>query len=197
MAYESVALIAGNGVYPETFVRAARKAGVKRLVAAAFTGETKPELAEQVIAGAYWRIEPDPDAELSLVVSGQVVQEALEAHQQIIPDIPGAGLLVVTSADRLQREWIEARRAPVTGTGSYIEPVLGRLHASAGLVTLLDGHSAALSWLGAVKNHRVVRLDNERFGQSGNIPDLYRTYGLDADAIVGAVARLCVEAVRR
>jgi pyruvate dehydrogenase E1 component len=48
-----------------------------------------------------------------------------------------------------------------------------------------------------VKNHRVVPLGNERFGQSGNIPDLYRAYGLDADAIVGAVARLCVDATRQ
>ena len=29
----------------------------------------------------------------------------------------------------------------------------------------------------------------ERFGQSGSIPDLYRAYGLDADAIVDAAAR--------
>ena len=45
---DCVALIAGNGIYPETFVAAARKAGVKKLVAAAFTNETKPELAGMV-----------------------------------------------------------------------------------------------------------------------------------------------------
>ena len=32
----------------------------------------------------------------------------------------------------------------------------------------------------------------ERFGQSGNLPDLYREYRLDADAILDAVARLFV-----
>ncbi len=41
----SIGLIAGNGLYPETFVAAARRAGVKRLVAVAFENETKPELA--------------------------------------------------------------------------------------------------------------------------------------------------------
>lgn len=40
-----VGMIAGNGIYPETFVRAARKAGVTSLVAAAFTNETEPALA--------------------------------------------------------------------------------------------------------------------------------------------------------
>jgi pyruvate dehydrogenase E1 component len=73
--------------------------------------------------------------------------------------------------------------------------LLGRLHPAAGLITLLDGHSAALSWLGAVNNHRVVPLGNERFAQSGNIPDLYRAYGLDAAAIVGA-SRACVSTRR-
>lgn len=53
---ETIALIAGNGVYPETFVRAARRAGVKRLVAAAFTGETKPELADQVDVIEWFRV---------------------------------------------------------------------------------------------------------------------------------------------
>ena len=51
-----IALIAGNGIYPETFVRAARKAGVKRLVAAAFINETKPELAEMVDAIEWFRV---------------------------------------------------------------------------------------------------------------------------------------------
>jgi pyruvate dehydrogenase E1 component len=63
------------------------------------------------------------------------------------------------------------------------------------LVTILDGHSGALSWLGAVRSQRVVPLGVETFGQSGNIPDLYHAYGLDVDAIVDAVARLCIEAV--
>jgi DUF1009 family protein len=56
MAFEIIALIAGNGVYPETFVRAARKAGVKRLIAAAFTDETNPGLAHKVDAIEWFRV---------------------------------------------------------------------------------------------------------------------------------------------
>lgn len=52
----SIALIAGNGIYPETFVAAARRAGVKRLVAAAFENETKPELAAKVDSIAWFRV---------------------------------------------------------------------------------------------------------------------------------------------
>ena len=41
-------IIAGNGVYPRLLVDAARKAGVKKIVVAAFTDETDPILGQQV-----------------------------------------------------------------------------------------------------------------------------------------------------
>jgi len=41
-------MIAGNGVYPAMFARGARRAGVSRLVAAAFVGETEPVLESLV-----------------------------------------------------------------------------------------------------------------------------------------------------
>ena len=44
-----IGMIAGNGIYPETFINEARKHGVK-LVMAAFKGETKEELGNQVDA---------------------------------------------------------------------------------------------------------------------------------------------------
>jgi pyruvate dehydrogenase E1 component len=58
------------------------------------------------------------------------------------------------------------------------------------LITVLDGHPATLSWLGGVRGHRIVPLGIDRFGQSGDIPDLYREYALDAEAILRAAARL-------
>ncbi len=41
-------IIAGNGVYPRLLADSARKAGVKKIVAAAFTGETDSALAQHV-----------------------------------------------------------------------------------------------------------------------------------------------------
>ncbi|TDU70779.1 hypothetical protein EI77_02827 [Prosthecobacter fusiformis] len=52
----TIALIAGNGIYPETFVKAARRAGVQKLVVAAFINETKPELADMVDAIEWFRV---------------------------------------------------------------------------------------------------------------------------------------------
>ena len=50
-----IGVIAGSGIYPETFVAAARKRGVK-LVMAAFKGETKGVLEEQVDAIKWFRV---------------------------------------------------------------------------------------------------------------------------------------------
>src|SRR5213078_2718166 len=45
---EVLGIIAGNGVYPQLVAAAARKAGVKKIVAAGFTDETDPLLRQYV-----------------------------------------------------------------------------------------------------------------------------------------------------
>lgn len=45
---DSVGIIAGNGIYPRETARAARKAGVRKIVAAGFVNETDPHFKEEV-----------------------------------------------------------------------------------------------------------------------------------------------------
>ncbi len=53
----SIGIIAGNGFYPETFVRAARKAEPSsRLVVVAFENETRPDLEPQVDSIQWLRV---------------------------------------------------------------------------------------------------------------------------------------------
>ena len=73
---------------------------------------------------------------------------------------------------------------------SHVDWLLAPLSPNAGLVTIIDGAPGALSWLGGVCGQRVAPLGVEHFGQSGDLPDLYRTYRLDAEAIVEAMAAL-------
>ena len=54
-AQRTIGVIAGNGIYPETFIRAARAHGVK-LVVAAFKGETKKELEGEVDELKWFRV---------------------------------------------------------------------------------------------------------------------------------------------
>ena len=147
--------------------------------------------------GGYWLREPALGAEAAIVFSGAVAPEALAAWEMLREDMPGIGLLNVTSPDLLHRGWSARNAARWTGTrraASHAETLLARLAPGAGLVTILDGSPAALSWLGGVRGMRVSPLGVDRFGQTGDLPDLHRTYRLDPDAIVDAAAELFLDA---
>jgi pyruvate dehydrogenase E1 component len=163
-----------------------------------------PALRDALLAGAYWLRPPEPGAELAIVYEGPVAPEAMAAHEAILDEVPGAGLLAVTSPDRLYAEWrarvtcgADGHEAGGPARPSHIEALLAPLAPDAALVTVLDGHPATLSWLGSVRGQRTYPLGVERFGQSGDVPDLYRVHGIDEDAIVGAVARACLDRTRR
>jgi pyruvate dehydrogenase E1 component len=143
--------------------------------------------------GAYWLREPAPGAEAAIAFTGAIAPEALTAWESLVDDIPGLGLLNVTSPDLLHRGWLARRAARWGGQAHppcHAELILATLAPGAGLVTVLDGSPSALSWLGGVRGMRVSPLGVDRFGQTGDLPDLYRTYRLDSDAIVDAAAEL-------
>lgn len=148
------------------------------------------------LKGGYWLREPAPGAEAALAYCGAIAPEALAAWEALAEDVPGLGLLAVTSPDLLHRGWSARRAGRWAGAAarpSHVETLLARLGAKAGLVTLIDGAPAALSWLGGVMGHKVSPLGVERFGQTGSLPDLYRVYRLDVDAIVEAAAELFLD----
>ena len=133
-----------------------------------------------IIAGAYWMVPPAPGAGLAIAYCGALAPEATAAHRRLVAQHPGAGLLAVTALGRLHDDWL------AQGSGSHIATLLGALAPGAGLVSVLDGHPASLSWLGAVRGNPIRPLGVSRFGQSADLPDLYRHHGIDADAIVAA-----------
>ncbi|MGF1455530.1 MAG: transketolase [Alphaproteobacteria bacterium] len=144
-----------------------------------------------IVEGAYWLRPPAPGADLAIAACGALLPEAIEAHDALMEDAPGAGLLAVTSPDRLYTNWRTAQEGRWTGAGpaqSTIARLLSPLAPHAALVTVQDGSPQALTWLGAVRGQKVASLGLDRFGQTGNLPDLYRTYRLDAEAILDACA---------
>jgi pyruvate dehydrogenase E1 component len=147
---------------------------------------------EGSLAGGYWLCEPAHGAEAAIVGMGAVMPEALAAWEELSHDVPGLGLLAVTSPDLLHRGWTAAQTARWQGqrSASHIEQLLSRLAPNAGLVTVADAAPASLSWLGGVLGQRVAPLGVEKFGQTGSLVDLYATYRLDGDAITEAVAEL-------
>ena len=156
-------------------------------------------LRRNITKGAYWLRQPTQEAEVVIIYSGAVAQEAIDAYEDITEDISGAGLLAITSGDRLHSDWILARRARMSGQNedeAHIEKILSVLDKDVALVTVCDAHSGALGWLGSVAGHRIYPLGVDRFGQSGTISDLYDHYGINKDSIVDAVARACIRRLR-
>ncbi len=150
-----------------------------------------PGLARDVVTGGYWLRPPGEGAELAIVFTGAIAPEAIAAWEQAVEEVPGAGLLCVTSADRLNAEWSaaeQARQQGVFGASSHVEELLRPLARDAALVTVLDGHPATLAWLGSVRGQKVQALGVEHFGQSGDLPDLYARYRIDSAAILDACA---------
>ncbi len=154
-----------------------------------------PAQQADIVSGGYWYAPPEAGSDIAVVCMGAVTPEAISAHESIVRDFAAAGLLVLTSPDRLHADWLAAQRnrgrtaGQVDRSASPVERLLAPLSRDARIVTVLDGHPLALSWLGSVRGQRVVPLGIESFGQSGDIPDLYRAYRLDSAAIVDAVAR--------
>src|SRR5262245_504640 len=148
-----------------------------------------PELRQQMVDGAYWQRKPGPNCQVIVAYTGAVAPEALEAVGSMAEDRRDVGLLAVTSADRLNAGWTAAQRARERGlvhARSHIERLLADVPPHCGIVTVLDGHPATLAWLGAVAGHRTRALGVEHFGQTGSLAELYRHYGIDANAIVAA-----------
>ncbi len=55
---------------------------------------------------------------------------------------------------------------------------------------MLDGHPHTLAFLAGVRGAPIACLGVDDFGQSGDVDDLYRHFGIDADTIVGAALDL-------
>ena len=139
------------------------------------------------IDGAYWLREPGPNCELVIAYQGAVAQEAIAAAGALAESHRDIGVLAITSADRLNAGWTAAQRDRARGNrqaASHVDRLFAHLPRHCVLLTVIDGHPATLSWLGAVAGHRTIPLGVEHFGQTGTIKDLYAYYGIDKEAII-------------
>jgi pyruvate dehydrogenase E1 component len=58
------------------------------------------------------------------------------------------------------------------------------------IVAVLDGHPHTLAFLSAVRCVPIANLGVHDFGQSGDVQDLYRHFGIDTETIIGAALDL-------
>ncbi|WP_193596737.1 transketolase-like TK C-terminal-containing protein [Microbacterium sp. YJN-G] len=138
----------------------------------------------QVVAGGY-RLRSAEQPVATIAAMGAMIPDAVDAATRLAVLGVDADIVCVTSPGLLF-EAVQARGGQGEGSDWILDQVLPSDRARP-MVTVLDGHPHALAFLGGVHGVPARHLGVSRFGQSGDLADVYRYHGIDADSIVRAV----------
>jgi pyruvate dehydrogenase E1 component len=148
-----------------------------------------PAYREAVRRGGYRLIDAreqpgyDPEGNaVHIFAAGVMVPEAVAASRALAATGICASVFAVTSPDLLYRG--------LRATRPYVLDLVSADEEGVPVVSVLDGHSHALAFLGSALGVPQLPLGVDDFGQSGSRGDLYRHYGVDADAIARAAHSL-------
>jgi len=181
-----------------SYLRLSTKPIDQTLFQPAFNRIGQEELRVQVLRGGYRIIdarvdapETDPRDTVQIVTSGVTVPEAIAAARLLHEDGVAANVIAMTSPKTLFEEWQRRQRQQMGIASGAPQPIqldtlLPESERSAPIITIHDGASHALAWLGSVYGTPTASLGVDDFGQSGSIPDLYRHHGIDPEHIASA-----------
>jgi pyruvate dehydrogenase E1 component len=143
---------------------------------------------EHALAGGY-RVREAPGApEATLVGMGAIMPELLGAAEELTAAGIAVDVLCLTSADLLFRA-LQTRNGLYDGDARIIE-LLFPAGRTSPIVSVLDGHPHTLAFLSGIAGAPHACLGVQDFGQSGDVQDLYRHFGIDTETIVGATLDL-------
>jgi pyruvate dehydrogenase E1 component len=163
---------------------------IDQSLAATPTGERAvAKRREQALAGGYPMRRARSAPAVALVGMGAVMPEVIAAAAELEAAGHGVDVICLTSADLVFRA-LRAGQGLDPDADDWILDELLPADRPAPLVTVLDGHPHTLAFLGAVRRAPVACLGVSDFGQSGDVGDLYRYFGIDSETIVGAALDL-------
>ena len=146
----------------------------------------------QVLAGAYRIVDmrrhgsARQDNQVDIWATGVMVPQAIQAAQDLVGDGVFASVINCVSPDLVHRAW----SASAGGDGSALQPLRESIgFGSARVVTVIDGHPSALSWIGSMLGVKAWPLGVTKFGESGNREQLYAAAAIDAESIADACFR--------
>ncbi|HIF05458.1 MAG TPA: pyruvate dehydrogenase [Gemmatimonadetes bacterium] len=139
---------------------------------------------QAVLAGGYRLRSAAASPEVTLVGVGAIMPEVCEAADDLERSNVSVDVLCLTSPDLIFRA-LQARKGIAEADHAILDDLFPPDRASP-IVTVLDGHPHTLAFLGSIQAVRITSLGVDDFGQSGDIQDLYRHFGIDTDTIVGA-----------
>lgn len=179
----------GHGGGSSSYLRLSTRPIEQALARVPQDGAAREARRAQVLRGGYRLRESDDGAPaVTLVAMGAIVPEALAAADELAESGISVDVVCLTSADLVFRA-LQVRRGLAEGDDTVLDELFPRERA-APLVTVLDGHPHTLSFLGAVNDTPIACLGVQDFGQSGDVQDLYRHFGIDAEEIAGAALDL-------
>ncbi len=141
-------------------------------------------LKTNILKGGYWLKKPGPNPQLVIVYQGVIANEVIEAASILGERFKDIGVLSITSSDNLFHDWKnKSSNLHTHKEQSHIEVLLDYISKDTKLITVIDGHPMTLSWLGSVFGHKTIPLGVDRFGQTGNIKDLFTEFAIDSNSI--------------
>jgi pyruvate dehydrogenase E1 component len=146
-----------------------------------------------VLAGGFWLREPQDSADaVILATCGAMTPEVLEAAELLAADEGiAAGVLCLSTPSRLYEEWRAKRLTHLRDLGatrdpSHLDQLVPPQLRHLPIVTVIDGASHALAFLGSCLGSRVIPLGVDAFGQVGSLAEIYEAYDLSSEAIATA-----------
>ena len=148
-------------------------------------------LTNDILKGGYWLKKPGSNPEIIIVYQGVMANEVIKATGYLGERFKDAGVLSITSSDNLFNEWKKKSISFNLETSkSHIEHLLEVVPRDTKIITVIDGHPMTLSWLGSVYGHKTLPLGVDRFGQTGNINDLFEEFAIDSQSISNLGSKL-------
>jgi pyruvate dehydrogenase E1 component len=148
----------------------------------------REERRRQVLAGGYRLRDATGKPAVTLVGVGAVMPNVIAAADALASAEVGCDVVCLVSADLVFRA-LQARQGLRTGDADILDDLFPADRV-APIVSVLDGHPHTLSFLSAIRCAPIACLGVDNFGQSGDVEDLYRHFGIDTDTIIGAAIDL-------
>jgi pyruvate dehydrogenase E1 component len=154
-------------------------------------------LRGQVLSGAYLLVDrtrtagyvPTRNA-VTVAASGVMVPEALRAGEILTEDGVYVNVVNITSPGRLYQDYQRTMRNLAergkSGLGAGERWRHPAFPEGTPLITVLDGHPHTLAWLQSALGRDGLPLGVTDFGRSGTTADLYASFGIDVESIMGA-----------
>tara|TARA_A100001037_G_C15154389_1_gene643208 strand:+ start:61070 stop:63436 length:2367 start_codon:yes stop_codon:yes gene_type:complete len=157
--------------------------------------DDQERLRKQVVSGAYLIIDRRNDTKydvnsnvVNIFASGVMVPEAILASNSLLEEGLFANVINVTGAGPLFRSFESFNKSIFKGetSESFMSNILPDYDARVPIVSVVDGHSHSLAWIGGALKTSIISLGVSEFGQSGLPRDLYKENNIDSESIIEA-----------